>query len=116
MGVISYIELNSTTVLQVVLSFAVFCFFGFMFFRMSQKHTRRIMGYNDQTKPIWQFFDLKAYCIMAFMMGGGIWFRISGLAPVVFIAVFYTGLGCALALAGVVFWCNFIAVYSDKQL
>ena len=116
MGVISYIELNSTTVLEVILSFAVFCVFGFMFFRMSQKHTSRIMGYNEQTKPIWQFFDLKAYCIMAFMMGGGILLRTSGLAPVVFIAVFYTGLGCALALAGIVFLCNFIASFSGKQL
>lgn len=116
MGVISYIEFNSATALQVILSLAVFCVFGFMFFKMTQKHTSRIMGYNEKTKPIWQFFDLKAYCIMAFMMGGGIWFRASGLAPVVFVAVFYTGLGCALALAGVVFWCNFIAVYSDKKL
>ena len=42
-------------------------------------------------------------CIMAIMMGGGIWLRTSGLAPNVFIAVFYTGLGCALALAGIIF-------------
>lgn len=42
--------------------------------------------------------------IMVFMMSGGIWLRSSGLAPDVFIAVFYTGLGCALALAGILFW------------
>ena len=40
---------------------------------------------------------------MAIMMGGGIWLRTSGLAPNVFIAVFYTGLGCALALARIIF-------------
>ncbi|MDD6263378.1 MAG: hypothetical protein PUA83_09900 [Clostridiales bacterium] len=45
--------------------------------------------------------------IMAVMMGGGIWLRSSGLAPDVFIAVFYTGLGCALALAGALFWIMF---------
>ena len=56
---------------------------------------------------MWHFFDLKAYCIMAVMMGGGIWLRASGLVPDVFIAVFYTGLGCALALAGVLFWIAF---------
>jgi len=44
---------------------------------------------------------------MAVMMGGGIWLRYSGLVPEVFIAVFYTGLGCALALAGVIFWVMF---------
>ena len=40
---------------------------------------------------------------MAVIMGGGIWLRSSGLAPEVFIAVFYTGPGCALALAGFLF-------------
>ena len=36
-------------------------------------------------------------------MGGGIWLRSSGLVPNEFVAVFYTGLGCALSLAGVFF-------------
>lgn len=45
---------------------------------------------------------------MAFMMGGGIWLRYSGLVPDTFIAFFYTGLGLALALAGVVFWAMYI--------
>lgn len=44
---------------------------------------------------------------MACMMGGGIGLRYSGLVPEVFIAVFYSGLGCALALAGVLFWRDF---------
>ena len=48
--------------------------FGMMFFKMSQKHTKRIMGY-EATRPFWHFFDLKAYIIMACMMGGGIGFR-----------------------------------------
>ena len=78
-----------------------------MFFKMSFKHTRRIHGFLEPTRPFWHFFDLKAYCIMAFMMGGGIWLRCSGLVPDVFIAVFYTGLGLALTLAGVVFWVMF---------
>ena len=68
----------------------------------------RISGYAQETKPVWHFFDLKSYCIMIFMMGGGIWLRASGLVPATFIAVFYTGLGCALALAGVLFWVAFV--------
>ena len=51
---------------------------------------------------------------MAFMMGGGIWLRSSGLVPDVFIAFFYTGLGCALALAGVLFWVMFAAYHEGK--
>ena len=78
-----------------------------MFFKMSIKHTKRIKGYEEEFRPVWHFFDLKSYIIMAVMMGGGIWLRASGLVPDVFIAVFYTGLGCALALAGVLFWIMF---------
>ena len=50
---------------------------------------------------------------MAVMMGGGIWLRSSGLVPDVFIAVFYTGLGCALALAGVLLCIMFAAYGKD---
>ncbi len=82
-----------------------------MFYKMSCKHTKRILGYED-TRPFWNFFDLKAYIIMAIMMGGGIGLRAAGVFPEVFIAFFYTGLGCALALAGVLFVKNFI-MYSQ---
>ena len=40
-------------------------------------------------------------------MTGGIGLRFSGLAPELFIAVFYTGLGAALVLAGLLFGRNF---------
>ena len=36
--------------------------------RMSKKHTKRILGYEGD-RPFWHFFDLKAYLIMACMMG-----------------------------------------------
>ena len=44
---------------------------------------------------------------MAVMMTGGIGLRVSGLAPERFIAVFYTGLGAALLLAGLLFGRNY---------
>lgn len=106
LGILAYMNMEITFV-HILISLAVFCAFGFMFYKMSMKHTRRIKGYAEPTRPFWNFFDLKAYCIMAFMMGGGIWLRYSGLVPEVFIAVFYTGLGCALAGAGVLFWVMF---------
>lgn len=74
-----------------------------MFYKMSMKHARRIGSYQEATQAFWKFFDLKSYLIMAFMMSGGIWLRSSGLLPLEFIAVFYTGLGLALSLAGVFF-------------
>ncbi|MGN0204619.1 MAG: hypothetical protein ACI4BB_08750, partial [Coprococcus sp.] len=114
LGILSYQKLLTVTAIHILLSIVVFCVFGLMFFRMSMKHTRRIKGYEEEFRPVWHFFDLKAYIIMAVMMGGGIWLRASGLVPDVFIAVFYTGLGCALALAGVLFWIMFFKYKTDN--
>ena len=107
LGVLYYLLLARVLWVHILLSLSVFVLFGTMFFRMSMKHTARIRNYLQATKPVWHFFDLKSYCIMAVMMGGGIWLRASGLVPAAFIAVFYTGLGCALALAGLFFWLKF---------
>lgn len=114
LGILSYGKLPQIRALYILLSLAVFCAFGLMFFKMSIKHTKRIKGYEEEFRPVWHFFDLKAYIIMAVMMGGGIWLRASGLVPDVFIAVFYTGLGCALALAGVLFWIAFIRFHEKN--
>ena len=86
-----------------------------MFYKMSIKHTKRIKGYKEEFRPVWHFFDIKAYCIMAVMMGGGIWLRSSGLVPDVFIAVFYTGLGCALTLAGILFWVMYFRFCDERE-
>lgn len=112
LGVIAYMN-TEFAFWQPLVSLAVFGAFGLMFFKMSVKHQKRIQGYAEPTRPFWDFFDLKAYCIMAFMMGGGIWLRYSGLVPELFIAVFYTGLGCALTGAGVLFWVMFFRYGSD---
>lgn len=111
LGVISYGRLPRVLLWHVLLSLLVFCVFGLMFYKMSIKHTKRIKGYKEEFRPVWHFFDLKAYLIMAFMMGGGIWLRASGLVPDVFVAFFYTGLGCALTLAGALFWVMFFAYH-----
>lgn len=115
LGVLSYQLLDRITVIDIVLSIVVFAVFGLMFNRMSVKHDKRIKGYPQETKPVWHFFDLKSYIIMAVMMGGGIWLRASGLAPNVFIAVFYTGLGCALTLAGINFWVLFFRYHENRE-
>lgn len=96
-----------------VLSVVIFALFGAMFYKMSNKHGKRINGYEQPYRPFWNFFDLKAYIIMAIMMGGGIGLRAAKVFPDVFVAFFYTGLGCALFLAGVIFVYMFIT--SRKQ-
>lgn len=116
LGILSYGKLPQIKIIHILLSLAVFCAFGLMFFKMSIKHTKRIKGYEEEFRPVWHFFDLKAYIIMAVMMGGGIWLRSSGLVPDKFIAVFYTGLGCALALAGVLFWIMFLMFRKNSSI
>lgn len=106
LGVLSYLTIERKWYLY-FLSIVVFFLFGFMFFKMSQKHTKRILGYEEY-RPFWNFFDLKAYLIMSCMMSGGIGFRAAGIFPEIFIAFFYSGLGFALVLAGVVFTRNYL--------
>ena len=85
--------------------FAVFQLF--IFGKLVKKHSTRIAGYEEERHFFLKFFDVKSFAIMAFMMAGGTALRSSGVAPKRFIAVFYTGLGASLLLAGVLFGVNF---------
>ena len=91
--------------LLTILVFAVFQ--RFIFGKLVKKHTARISAYLEERHFFLKFFDGKAFAIMAVMMTGGIGLRWSGLAPERFIAVFYTGLGAALLLAGLLFGRNY---------
>ena len=96
------------TVLNCLLSVLVFVVFQrFIFGKLVKKHTARISAYLEERHFFLKFFDGKAFAIMAVMMTGGIGLRISGLAPERFIAVFYTGLGASLLVAGLLFGCNY---------
>lgn len=104
-GLMSYPAYRSA--LNVLLSAVVFTVFQvFVFGKLVKKHTARISGYEEERHFFLKFFDKKAFAIMAVMMSGGIGLRASGLAPERFIAVFYTGLGASLLLAGLLFGCN----------
>ena len=94
LGVMSYMNVERKWYLY-LMSIVVFLLFGLMFFKMSKKHTKRILGYEEH-RPFWHFFDWKAYLIMTCMMSGGIGFRAAGIFPEIFIAFFYSGLGLAL--------------------
>lgn len=105
-GIIEYASYVS--VINFLLSAAVFLVFWlFVFGRLVKKHTVRIDGYGENKQLFIKFFDVKSFIIMAVMMAGGILLRTLHLAPNVFIAVFYTGLGAALLLAVVMFGKNF---------
>ena len=92
------------TVVNLLLSAVVFGLFQrFVFGKLVKKHTGRIAGMEEKPQFFLKFFDGKAFAVMAVMMTGGIALRVSGLAPERFIAVFYSGLGAALLLAGGLF-------------
>lgn len=96
------------TLLNILLSAVVFAVFQFFVFgKLVKKHTGRILAYEERQWVI-KFFDTKSFIIMAVMMSGGIWLRVSGMAPDRFIAVFYSGLGISLLLAGILFGMNFV--------
>ena len=114
-GIISYP--GYVTAVNIILSLIVFAVFQkFIFGKLVIKHTARIKSYGNEKKFFLNFFDVKSFIIMAFMMGGGIWLRASGIAPLRFIAFFYTGLGASLFLAGILFGINFIKeLKADKN-
>lgn len=106
-GIIAYAGYLSAV--NVLLSVIVYVIFHNMVFRkMVKKHTQRIVEYEEERQQIYKFFNKQAYCIMAFMMTFGIGLRVSGLAPDIFIAVFYTGLGASLVIAGISFGLHYI--------
>lgn len=106
-GVSSY--KNNVTILGIGISIAVFLIFWFkVFSKLVKKHTKRIIGFEEEKQLFFKFFDKKSFMIMAFMMTFGIGLRVSNILDPKYIAQFYTGLGTALTLAGVLFGVNFL--------
>ncbi len=81
--------------------------FSFMFFRIVNKHEKRILGYDADKVSVFLFFDVKGYLLMSFMMGLGIVLRHGKFLPDYFFAFFYTGLGLALSISGFRFAARF---------
>lgn len=105
-GILSYPPYLS--IINILLSIVVFSVFQyFIFGRLVKKHTDRIQNYEEERHFFMKFFDVKSFIIMAVMMSGGIYLRASSFVPERFIAVFYTGLGSSLLLAGILFGKNY---------
>lgn len=120
-GIETYV--GYTKLLNFFLSIIVFIIFWFaIFYKLTKKHTHRIHSYEIEKQFFLNFFDLKSFIIMAFMIIFGITIRTFNLLPDRFIAIFYTGLGAALFLAGIIFGLNYYKSlnktldYSPKSL
>lgn len=98
------------TIFNIFLSALVFFSFQFLIFgKLVKKHTKRILGYKEKQCFV-KFFDRKSFVIMMLMMSGGIYLRTLKSVPESFIAVFYSGLGIALFLSGVLFGLSFFRI------
>lgn len=110
-GLVSYI--GHINIVNISFSVVIFFFFWFMIFkRLVVKHTARIKSYGSEKKYFWNFFDMRAFVIMVFMIALGITIRMLKLLPDAVIAFFYSGLGAALAGAGINFIKNYFC-YSE---
>lgn len=83
---------------------AIFLIFYIMIFsKYVNKHKNRILNDKREKMKIWEFFDKSSYILMISMMTFGMVLRFSGLLPNFFFEFFYTGLGFALSLSGILF-------------
>lgn len=80
-----------------------YIFFIFIFRKMVEKHTTRIMSSSLPDHCIFSFFDFKSYAIMIFMIAGGITLRNSQIINPIYLGTFYLGLGSALLSAAIMF-------------
>ncbi len=101
-GIVSCIQ-TSLTLIHILLLLLVFVSFSAMFFRVVKKHKARILGYSEEFQHFLKFFNIPSYILMFFMMGLGIGLRQFAKLPTIFFSVFYSGLGTALLLAGILF-------------
>lgn len=95
--------------LYAALAIGVFVvFMAFIFGPLVKKHNARILKLPEEKAPFYQFFDVKSYLIMVFMITGGITLRNAHIAAPIFIGYMYTGIGGALMGAGVLFLRRFV--------
>lgn len=100
---------NNFNIVNIILSTIIFILFQkFVFYKLVTKHTDRIKKMKDEREFFLKFFDIKSYLIMFMMITFGIVLRAGSIVSELFIAVFYTGLGSALLLAGIMFGHNYL--------
>lgn len=105
-GLISY-QAYETPFYMLISCFIFLCFWFFVFRKLVKKHSKRIGSYGEEKQYFYYFFDKKSFIIMVMMMSIGIAIRTLHLWSDKYIAIFYTGLGAALLLAGIAFFFSY---------
>ena len=107
-GVASWTNLDTTSVVMVIGSIVTMILFSSMFVKMLFKNMRRIQEIEAEKRRVWNIMPLKSYIIMAFMITFGVLLRSCQVIPRSFIASFYVGLGSALMMAGIIYISAFL--------
>lgn len=92
---------NNATIFVCLLSILIFVLFSALFQMLAYKNQKRIRALESDKNPVFKFFTVQSYIVVAFMITLGIVLRL--FLPSFFIAFFYTGLGSALFLAGIAY-------------
>lgn len=108
LGVIAITETELVAALLAVGVVVTFLLFHMMFAKLVGKQSNRIRAYGNEPTCAFAFFDVKGYIMMAIMMGGGIALREFGIIPAWIVAFMYTGIGSALALAGIGYFIHYL--------
>jgi hypothetical protein len=108
LGLCAIIDTELVTLLLACGIAISFFLFHLMFTKLVGKQSARIRAYNNELTCAFAFFDVKGYVMMVIMMGGGILLRETGIIPEWIVAFLYTGIGAALALAGIGFALHYL--------
>lgn len=108
LGIVAIVDIDATVFLLALGIAATFLLFHMMFTKLVGKQSKRIRDYGNELTCAFAFFDVKGYVMMAIMMGGGIALREFGIIPEWIVAFMYTGIGAALALAGIGFALHYL--------
>lgn len=108
LGIVAIAETEIVAGLLAMGIVITFLLFHLMFTKLVGKQSTRIRDYGNEPTCAFAFFDVKGYIMMAIMMGGGIALREFGIFPSWLVAFLYTGIGTALALAGIGFGLHYL--------
>ena len=89
--------------------------FIFMFSRIVERYSARILAFPEKKKSLLAFLPVKGWFLVIFMMCLGISLKFIPGIPTEFFASFYPGLGIALIVAGATFLGKWIAAGEAKN-
>lgn len=110
-GIVDFVaNWNHEMIYLVEAIFVFIAFMGMVFYRLVQKHHKRISEIREDKVPFYMFFDRKGYFVMTIMIFGGVLLRMGGILPAIYIGVLYCGIGFSLAGAGILLISKFLAI------